>query len=113
MMLPNWFSRRWKARRRGLARAVLRFDLPAWLPSSPAPASRRLPVMANHRGCSWRPQAGSNLLIANKFIRARPGVPPMRLRRLTMEHPRSGWVWEKRSVSFRESFLGFLWIPDC
>jgi len=46
----------------GLARAFLRFGLPAWLPSSPAPACRRLPFMANHRRCGWRPQAGSNLL---------------------------------------------------
>jgi len=55
-----------------LARAFLRFERPAWLPSSPAPASRRLPVMANHHKCGWRPEAGSNLLIGNKFIRARP-----------------------------------------
>jgi len=71
-MLPDWFSRRWKARRRGLARAFLRFDRLAWLPSSSAPASRRLPVMANHRRCGRRPEAGSNLLIDNKLIRARP-----------------------------------------
>jgi len=74
MMLPDRFSPRWNAsqsRRRGLARAFLKFDRPAWLPSSPAPASRRLPVMVNHRRCGWRLEAGTNLLIDNKFIRAR------------------------------------------
>jgi len=35
--------------RRGLARTFLGFNRPAWLPSSPAPASRRLPIMANYR----------------------------------------------------------------
>jgi len=40
-----------KLEKRGQARAFLRFGLPAWLPSSPAPACRRLPFMANHRRC--------------------------------------------------------------
>jgi len=44
----------------GLARAFLGFDLPVWLPSHPAPASRRLPFMANHRSCGWQPEAGGN-----------------------------------------------------
>jgi len=52
MMLPDRFSPRWNAPgRRGLARAFLKFDPPAWLPSSPAPASRRLPFI-------WLPRSG-------------------------------------------------------
>jgi len=65
MVLADRFFLRWNNPSlvgAGLPALSRAFALPSRLLSSPAPASRRLPRMADHCGRGRRLEAGSNLL---------------------------------------------------